>query len=67
MESEIFYDFEENFFSCNDYFINDGALFLDRDGVIIQDVNYIKNPEHIETKSNKYIKILHLLNLKRRL
>ncbi len=47
-ESEIFYDFEENFFPPNNYHKNKGALFLDRDGVIIQDVNYIKDPNDVE-------------------
>ena len=47
-EYEIFYDFEENFFITNDYCKNDGALFLDRDGVIIRDVNYIKDPNDVQ-------------------
>ena len=37
---EIFYDFEENFYK-NNFEQDNGALFLDRDGVIIKDVNYI--------------------------
>lgn len=49
-ESEKYYDFEENFYSLKKHIKNDGALFLDRDGVIIQDVDYIKDPNdvHIE-------------------
>lgn len=46
--SEIFYDFEENFFVRNNYCKNQGALFLDRDGVIIRDVHYIKDPNDVE-------------------
>ena len=46
--SEIFYDFEENFYFKNDQCKNEGALFLDRDGVIIQDVHYIKDPDDVK-------------------
>ena len=47
-ETEIFYDFKSNF-DYPHYFGSDNrALFLDRDGVIIKDVNYISNPEDVE-------------------
>ena len=47
-ETEIFYDLNSNF--NHSYFLkgNNGALFLDRDGVIIKDVNYISNPDDVE-------------------
>ena len=42
----------------NDYFKNKGALFLDRDGVIIQDVNYIKNPDDVEIEKGFNLDLL---------
>lgn len=49
--TEIFYDFEDNF--DNDYYFSrdKGALFLDRDGVIIEDVNYISKPDEVKLES----------------
>ena len=50
-ETEIFYDFRSNF-DHSYYPIGDNkALFLDRDGVIIKDVNYISNPEDVELEA----------------
>ncbi len=48
-ETEIFYDFKANF-DDSYYFSedNNAALFMDRDGVIIKDVNYISNPDDVE-------------------
>jgi len=48
MESEIFYDFKDNFFSKKDNPKNNCALFLDRDGVMIREVNYIKDPDDVQ-------------------
>ena len=49
--TEIFYDFEDNF-DDNYYFSeNNSALFLDRDGVVIKDVNYISKPEDVLLES----------------
>ena len=47
-ETEIFYDFKSNF--NHSYYLGgeNKALFLDRDGVIIKDVNYISNPDDVE-------------------
>ena len=47
---EIFYDFEENFYKDNVEQDN-GALFLDRDGVVIKDVNYIRDPNDVQIES----------------
>jgi len=48
LDTEIFHDFESNF--DHTYYLSEdnGALFLDRDGVIIKDVNYISNPDDVE-------------------
>ncbi len=49
--TEIFYDIEANFDETY-YFSGDkNALFLDRDGVIIKDVNYISKPDDVELES----------------
>ena len=47
-KKEIFYDYFENF--DNEYYFTNhrGALFLDRDGVIIKDINYINDPADVE-------------------
>ena len=46
--NEIFFDFEENFDDTYFFSRDCGALFLDRDGVIINDVHYISNPDEVE-------------------
>ena len=57
-KTEIFYDLNSDFDPS--YFLNrdNGALFLDRDGVIIKDVNYISKPEDVELE----IGVIDLLN-----
>ena len=54
---EIFYDFEENFYK-NNFEQDNGALFLDRDGVVIKDVNYISDPNDVQIESG----VLNLFN-----
>ena len=57
-KTEIFYDLNSDFDPS--YFLNrdNGALFLDRDGVIIKDVNYIRKAEDVELE----IGVIDLLN-----
>ena len=50
-ETEIFYDFKLNLDHSYNPNGDDRALFLDRDGVIIKDVNYISNPEDVELEA----------------
>lgn len=57
-ETEIFYDFKSNFDHPHYFGSDNRALFLDRDGVIIKDVNYISNPEDVELE----IGVIELLN-----
>ena len=49
--TEIFYDIEANFDDTYYFSGEKNALFLDRDGVIIKDVNYISKPDDVELES----------------
>ena len=51
VETEIFHDFKSDFDHSYHLIGIDRALFLDRDGVIIKDVNYISNPEDVELEA----------------
>ena len=50
-ETEIFHDFKSDFEHFHHLIGINRALFLDRDGVIIKDVNYISNPEDVELEA----------------
>ena len=47
IQNEISYDLIENINKDHYFHGHKGALFLDRDGVIIKDVDYISSPDEV--------------------